>query len=124
MALAAALRPGETLPTEALTYPGAKSAARLLGLSIQAVAGDAHGLTPEALEKECASAGTPRVLYCMPTAHNPTVITLTPESRHAIVAIARRHNLGRTAPTLERLRSGHPRQRPGDLHQPHKELHG
>ncbi|WP_331755838.1 PLP-dependent aminotransferase family protein [Streptomyces sp. NBC_01643] len=93
VALAATLRPGETLLTEALTYPGAKSAARLLGLSIQAVAMDAHGLIPEALEKACASASAPRVLYCMPTAHNPTAITLTPERRQAIVNIARRHNL-------------------------------
>lgn len=93
VALAAALRPGETLLTEALTYPGAKSAARLLGLSIQAVAMDAHGLIPDALEKACASAGAPRVLYCMPTAHNPTASTLPPERRQAIVDIARRHNL-------------------------------
>ncbi|NGO68344.1 PLP-dependent aminotransferase family protein [Streptomyces boncukensis] len=93
VAFAAALRPGETLLTEALTYPGAKSAAQMLGLGLQAVAMDGHGLVPEALDAACGPAEGPRALYCMPTAHNPTAITLSPERRQAIVEVARRRDL-------------------------------
>ncbi|MGW3413054.1 aminotransferase-like domain-containing protein [Streptomyces sp. NPDC000888] len=93
VALAASLRTGEVLLTEALTYPGVKSAAQLLGLRMSAVAMDAEGLIPEALEEACVSGTAPRALYCMPTAHNPTAITLSIERRRAIVDIARRHDL-------------------------------
>ncbi|PZG03043.1 PLP-dependent aminotransferase family protein [Nonomuraea aridisoli] len=93
VALTASLRAGETLLTEALTYPGVKSAAQLLGIGLSAVAMDAQGLIPEALEEACVSSTAPRALYCMPTAHNPTAVTLSPQRRQAIVDIARRHDL-------------------------------
>ncbi|MGI5438681.1 PLP-dependent aminotransferase family protein [Streptomyces shenzhenensis] len=93
VALAATLRSGEVLLTESLTYPGVKSAAQLLGIRLSAVAMDEEGLIPEALEEACTSGTAPRALYCMPTAHNPTAITLSGQRRQAIVDIARRHDL-------------------------------
>lgn len=93
VAFSAALRAGETLLTEALTYPGAKSAAQLLGIGMSAVAMDGEGLIPQALEEACAAAPSARALYCMPTAHNPTAATLPLARREAIVGIARRHDL-------------------------------
>jgi DNA-binding transcriptional MocR family regulator len=93
VALATSLRAGEVLLTEALTYPGVKSAAQLLGIRMSAVAMDTEGLIPQALEEACTSGTAPRALYCMPTAHNPTAITLSARRRQAIVDIARRHDL-------------------------------
>lgn len=93
VALAASLRAGEVLLIESLTYPGVKSAAQLLGVGMSAVAMDAEGLIPEALAEACASGTDAKALYCMPTAHNPTAITLSPRRRQAIVDIARRHDL-------------------------------
>ncbi|MFD5589096.1 PLP-dependent aminotransferase family protein [Streptomyces sp. NPDC127063] len=93
VAFGAALRAGETLLTESLTYPGAKSAAQLLGIGRSAVAMDDEGLIPEALEEACAATPAARALYCMPTAHNPTTATLPLARREAIAGIARRHDL-------------------------------
>lgn len=94
VALGAVLRPGDVLLTEGLTYPGVKSAARLLGAHIVGVELDDEGIIPTALEAAyIAAPQPPTALYCMPTAHNPTAITLSVQRRDAIVEIARRHDL-------------------------------
>jgi DNA-binding transcriptional MocR family regulator len=90
--LAAALRPGDTLAVEALTYPGIRAAASLLHLKVAPVALDAHGMMPEALAALCR-AGTVRAVYLMPTLHNPTTAIMPPERRRAIAELARRHDL-------------------------------
>lgn len=94
VALGAVLRPGDVLLTEELTYPGVKSAAQLLDVHIVGVEMDDEGIIPAALEAACVTAPrSPTALYCMPTAHNPTAITLSAQRRRAIVEIARRHDL-------------------------------
>jgi len=94
VALGAVLRPGDVLLTEGLTFPGVKSAAQLLDLRIAGVEMDDEGIVPAALEAACRAGRTPpTALYCMPTAHNPTAITLSAQRRNAIVDIARRHDL-------------------------------
>ena len=94
VALAAVLRPGDVLLTEALTYPGVKSAAEVLGLSLHGVQMDGSGLIPESLAEACATiTPRPRALYLMPTAHNPTTATLPDHRRDQIVEIARQHAL-------------------------------
>lgn len=91
-ALIATMRPGDTLLVESLTYPALKSIARQLGLRLRGVAMDQDGLIPEALEAACSDVHA-RALFTMPTLHNPTTTTLPPARRHAIVEIARRHDL-------------------------------
>jgi DNA-binding transcriptional MocR family regulator len=94
VALGAVLRPGDVLLTEALTYPGVRSAAQVLGIEIVGVEMDAHGIVPAALEAVCASAGKPpTALYCMPNAHNPTAAILSESRRNDVVEIARRFDL-------------------------------
>ncbi|BAI75149.1 transcriptional regulator (plasmid) [Azospirillum sp. B510] len=85
-------RPGDTVCTEALTYPGFKAIARQLGLRVVGVAMDCEGLDPDALSATVA-AHAPKLLYCTPTLHNPTTATLPLERRAAIAAIARSHAL-------------------------------
>lgn len=89
MALA---RPGETVLHEALTWPGMKAAAVPLGLKLQPVAMDGEGLEPDAFEAACRE-HHPRLLYTMPTLHNPTATVMPVARREAIAAIARRHGV-------------------------------
>lgn len=83
-------RPGDTVCTEELTYPGFKAIARQLGLRVVGVAMDGDGLDPDAL-RAAVQAHSPKALYCTPTLHNPTTATLPTERRAAIAAIAREH---------------------------------
>jgi DNA-binding transcriptional MocR family regulator len=92
VALAALTKPGDTLATEALTYPGIKVLARRFQLRLQGVAMDAQGLVPEALEAACRG-GTVRVLYTQPTCHNPTGVVLPEERRRRVAEVARRHGV-------------------------------
>lgn len=90
--LASLTRPGDRILTEGVTYPGIQLVARMLGLTLDPLPLDAHGLQPDALEAACKR-GTYRALYCIPTLQNPTTVTMPAERRQAIVDIARRHNL-------------------------------
>lgn len=85
-------RPGDGVLTEGLTYPGLLAAAQTLDRSVVAVAADAQGMSPDALEDACARGGA-RVLYLNPTIHNPTTRTLSAERRAALHAVASRHGL-------------------------------
>ncbi|WP_083897066.1 PLP-dependent aminotransferase family protein [Azospirillum sp. B506] len=85
-------RPGDTVCTEALTYPGFKAIARQLGLRVVGVAMDGDGLDPDAL-RAAVETYAPKALYCTPTLHNPTTATLPLERRTAIAAIARDHGI-------------------------------
>lgn len=90
--LMALARPGDRMLAATLNYPGVYAQARQLGLRLEPVAGDAGGILPEALEAACR-AGEARLLYLVPTLHNPTSATLDGERRMAIAEIARRHDL-------------------------------
>ncbi|HYF89037.1 PLP-dependent aminotransferase family protein [Azospirillum sp.] len=85
-------RPGDTVCTEALTYPGFRAIAGQLGLRVVGVAMDGDGLDPDAL-RAAVEAHAPKALYCTPTLHNPTTATLPADRRAAIAAIARDHGL-------------------------------
>jgi DNA-binding transcriptional MocR family regulator len=80
--------PGEVVLTEALTYPGMKALANLLHLRLYPVAMDEFGLRPDAFEAAARATGA-KVLYCMPTLHNPTCAILPAERREKIAEIAR-----------------------------------
>ncbi len=83
---------GDRILTEELTYPGLRAAAEHLGLWLEGIAMDDEGMLPSALEAACAT-GRAKLLYCVPTLHNPTTATMSEQRRHEIIAIARRHNL-------------------------------
>ncbi|PFG09627.1 MULTISPECIES: PLP-dependent aminotransferase family protein [unclassified Marinobacter] len=91
-ALMALLRPGDTLVTEQLTYPGLISAARFLGIRLLGAEMDDQGLIPESLEEICRK-NRVSALYCTPTIQNPTTAVLSAERREAIATICRSHNL-------------------------------
>lgn len=90
--LMALLRPGDTIATEQLTYPGLISAARMLGIRLLGVAMDEEGLIPAALDEICRH-NRVSALYCTPTLQNPTTAVMSPARRQAIAELCGEHNL-------------------------------
>jgi DNA-binding transcriptional MocR family regulator len=90
--LASLLRPGDTLLTAELTYPGLKAVAQMLGLRVRGIAMDDEGIVPEALD--AASRESPaRALYCVPTLQNPTSAMMSEARRRRVAAVARERGL-------------------------------
>ncbi|WP_271411589.1 aminotransferase-like domain-containing protein [Pseudomonas sp. Q1-7] len=90
--LMALLRPGDSVATEQLTYPGLIGAARMQGIRLLGVAMDEEGLIPAALDEICRH-NRVSALYCTPTLQNPTTAVMSPARRKAIAELCRQHNL-------------------------------
>ena len=84
--------PGDSIFTETLTYPGLKAAAAAVGVNLIGVEMDAEGIDPKALERACRRHKA-KVVYLMPTMHNPTTATMTPQRRARVAQIIRKHAL-------------------------------
>ena len=92
MALSALCKSGDVVLAEALTYPGLKTAAQLLNLTLAPVAMDGEGLLPADLDRVARRTGA-GVLYCMPTLHNPTTASMGRRRREEVAAVVRRRRL-------------------------------
>lgn len=90
--LLAFARRGDVVLTETLTWPGALAIGQAVGIRLEPVAHDGEGLDPDAFEAACRNFA-PRLLYTMPTLHNPTTGTASIERRRSIVRIAREHGV-------------------------------
>ena len=101
-ALAALTRPGDRVATEALSYPGIKLVAHLLGLRLEGLPMDEDGLLPEAFEALCRSSEI-KALYCIPSLQNPTTATMPAARRAEIAAVARRHGVAMVEDDIMRL---------------------
>ncbi|MEL7369107.1 MAG: PLP-dependent aminotransferase family protein [Myxococcota bacterium] len=110
LALAAVARPGDAVFVEALTYPGVLAAARMLGLNVVPVAIDEQGLDPDALA-EAFARHPARALYCIPTLHNPTTVSLSEDRKHRIATIVDRHQSIIIEDEIHRALVPHPRVR-------------
>ena len=77
---------GDVVLTEALTYPGFRAAAALLGVALIGVPMDQHGVKPDALAAAIRRR-QPRLIYLTPTIHNPTTASMTPVRRREIAAV-------------------------------------
>ncbi|VVE76115.1 GntR family transcriptional regulator [Pandoraea anapnoica] len=93
-----ALRPGDAVAVDALTYPGFKMTASLAGLALKPVAtGQSERSAPrghvvpdlDALEAVCRRHAV-QAIYTMPTLHNPLGWVLSTAQRRRLVEIARR----------------------------------
>ncbi|MCP5419062.1 MAG: PLP-dependent aminotransferase family protein [Gammaproteobacteria bacterium] len=91
VALAALTKPGDIVLTEKLTYPGIKSIACQLHLSLRGLDMDAQGIVPESLRNACRDSA--RLLVCVPTLQNPTTATMSLERRREIAEIAIEHDI-------------------------------
>jgi len=86
------LRPGDTVLTGDLTYPGMKGIAQMLGLRLRGVALDDEGLRLDSLEEACRES-SPKAIYCVPTIQNPTGALMSQERRQEVARVARAHDL-------------------------------
>lgn len=84
---------GDALLADRFTYPGMRAIAAQLGVMLVPVAADRHGMLPEAIEAACKSHDRVKGLYCIPTMHNPTAVTMPLERRQAVAEAARRNDL-------------------------------
>jgi DNA-binding transcriptional MocR family regulator len=83
---------GDTVLADSVTYQGINALCRSLGLILIGVDADARGMSPEALRLACAE-HQPRLLFLVPSIHNPTAITLDAERREELAAVIRETNL-------------------------------
>lgn len=90
--LSALTKPGDLIATEHLTYTGIKSLAAELRLRLAGLPIDSEGILPDALDRLCAG-GQVRILYLIPTLHNPTGALMSEDRRETIADIARRYNV-------------------------------
>jgi len=91
-ALMALFGPGDHLAVDELTFPGLKTAARMLNVRLVPIPMDEQGMVPEALGAACRRERV-RGLYLMPEFHNPTTSALPDERREKIRRIVERNDL-------------------------------
>ncbi|MCW1410674.1 PLP-dependent aminotransferase family protein [Rhizobium sp. 1AS11] len=92
VALMTACQPGMTIATEATGLHVMLPLGSYLGLKVQGVPIDDHGIIPEALESACQQ-HVIRALFMMPNALAPTAFIMDEPRRVAIVEIARKYDL-------------------------------
>ncbi len=85
-------KPGETVLSENITYPGMRSIAAQLRLNLSGLAMDEDGILPDAFAKAC-EALQPKALYLNPTLQNPTTLTIPQQRREEICAVARKYHV-------------------------------
>src|SRR5438046_4984816 len=84
--------PGDTVAIEQPTYPRALQVFRSFGAQLAAVPWDAAGPRVEVFER-LLERHAPKLLYCQPNAHNPTGLTLQPETGRRLLEVAVRHQV-------------------------------
>jgi 2-aminoadipate transaminase len=92
LAAAVLIEPGDRVLVEEPSYLAALQAFALAGAVVVPVTCDDDGLDPDAVAAAADEHGA-RLLYTIPTFHNPTGRTLPLERRRALAAIAERHGL-------------------------------
>lgn len=92
VALSTLAVPGDTVLTEAITFPGLKAIASLQSLKLHGVDIDEHGMNPDAL-RAAVDATDARIVFLQPTLHNPTTAVMPLERRKAIAKLAHERDL-------------------------------
>lgn len=90
--LSGLLRDGDRIAADALTYPGIKTLATMLGIRLVPIAMDEQGIMPEALDTACRRDRI-KAVYLMPGVQNPTTATMSAPRRDAIARLAEAHDL-------------------------------
>jgi len=84
---------GDIVIVEGPTYFGALQAFDAYGVEYRVAPMDEHGLIPELLEPLLIQEPRPKAIYTVPTFQNPTGVTLSPERREQLLALARLANV-------------------------------
>ncbi|KQS88032.1 MULTISPECIES: PLP-dependent aminotransferase family protein [unclassified Rhizobium] len=86
------VKPGETILSEIITYPGIRSIAAQLGLTLSGLPMDDEGILPDAFADACERL-KPKALYLNPTLQNPLTLTISKQRREDICAVARKYRV-------------------------------
>jgi GntR family transcriptional regulator/MocR family aminotransferase len=86
------LDPGDLVAIEEPSYPRAMQVFRAFGAQLVPVPMVGGGLDPEHLDR-LLDRQSPKLLYCQPSAHNPTGLTMPPATRARLLEVATRHRL-------------------------------
>ena len=93
----ALLDPGDVVLTEDYVYQGTLVSLRRFHADVRGVKCDDDGMLPDALDKAVEKAKgegkRAKLLYTIPTFHNPLGFTMSLERRKAIVKVAQKHKL-------------------------------
>lgn len=87
------LQPGDTVLLEMPSYINTLGIFDSAGVRVVPVAVDQHGLVVEGLE-ELMLRYQPKLLFTLPTFHNPLGVTMTLERRRRLIQLAARHQVG------------------------------
>jgi len=96
LVIGALIRHGDVVAVGDPTWPGAIAALEAAGARIAGIPVDADGMRLEALARVLEK-GEVRMIYTVPTHHNPTGAVMSAPRRQALAALARRHGV----PVLE-----------------------
>lgn len=85
-------QPGDPILCEQLTFSGIKALAQQRNFRLVPVGMDGGGMDPDALARTAHTSGA-KVLYTIPTLHNPTGLSMDPARRADILRVARKYDL-------------------------------
>ena len=86
------ISPGDTVVTEEFTYPWAASVFRSLGADVTGIPVDQNGMKVEVLE-QVLPRRQPKLIYTIPTFHNPTGATMSLERRRRLLELAAQYKV-------------------------------
>ena len=84
--------PGDVVAIEQPTYTGAMQGFRAAGARLLPVEWDAAGPRPDVFERLCERQA-PKLFYCQSSAHNPSGLSIEPETGRRLVAAAARYQV-------------------------------
>lgn len=90
--LSGLLQAGDRVATDALTYPGFKTLAAMLGIRLVPIEMDEHGIVPSSLDAACRRDEI-KAVYLMPGVHNPTTVSIPEGRRRELAKLAEWHDL-------------------------------
>lgn len=90
--LAGLFQSGDRIGTDPLTYPGMKSAAKMLGIQLVPIKHENHEISEDGLLYACRNENI-KGLYIMPNYQNPTTHIMSEDCRRMIARIAKDKNL-------------------------------
>lgn len=90
--MAGLFQPGDRIGTDPITYPGVKTAAKMLGIQLVPIRQENNEMSEEGLLYACNNENI-KGIYIMPDYQNPTTHIMSQAGRKMIANIARERNL-------------------------------
>ncbi len=90
--LSSLFKAGDRIGTDPITYPGIKTAAKMLGIVLVPIEWSGNEVSEEGLINACRNEKI-KGLYIIPDFHNPTTHSMSVQTRIMIGEVARRYNI-------------------------------